>query len=126
MEGQEGGNDEGKDGGEDIGCHHKVGNFVIKGIGMAECACNDRVTCRDDHPACKRAVEEHVHEEFVVIEADAVRDPWAVMVHLQDAPVALGAMMASVWLCLVTPLANTDTAIAFSLYGGLKFNNRFA
>ena len=82
MEGQEGGNDECEDGGEDVGCHHKVGNFIVKGIGVAECARNHRIACRHDHPAGEGAVEEHVHEEFVVVEADAVSDPWAVMVHL--------------------------------------------
>lgn len=37
------------------------------------------------------------------------------MVHLEDASVALGAMMASVWLCLVAPLANTHATVALAL-----------
>ena len=60
-------------------------------------------------------MEEHVHEELVIVEANAVGDPRAVMVHLEDASVALGAMMASVWLCLVAPLANTHATVALAL-----------
>lgn len=52
-------------------------------------------------------MEEHANEELVVVEANTVGDPGAVMVHLQDASVALRAMMASVWLRLVAPLANS-------------------
>ena len=70
-------------------------------------------------------MEEHIHEKFVVVESNAISDPWAVVVHLKDASVALGAVMASVWLCLVAPLADADTPIAFAFYGGLQTHNRF-
>jgi len=60
-------------------------------------------------------VEEHVQEELVVVETDAIGDPWAVMVHLEDAPVALRAMVTPVWLRLVAPLADTNATIALAL-----------
>ena len=60
-------------------------------------------------------MEDHVHEELVVVETDAVCDPWAVMVHLQDAAVALGTVMTSIRLGLVAPLADADATQAFTL-----------
>lgn len=60
-------------------------------------------------------MEEHVQEELVVVETDAIGDPWAVMVHLEDAPVALRAMVTPVWLRLVAPLADTNATIALAL-----------
>ena len=53
-------------------------------------------------------MEDHVHEELVVVETDAVSDPRAMMVHLQDAAVALRTVMASIRLGLVAPLADAD------------------
>ena len=61
-------------------------------------------------------MEEHVEEEFVVVKADAVGDPRAVMVHFEDAAVALRAVMASVGLGLIAPLADTNTAISLALH----------
>ena len=71
-------------------------------------------------------MEEHIHEEFVVEETDAVSDPWAVMVHLENASVALGAVVASVRLSLVAPLANADAAVALTLDRGLHAQNGLA
>ena len=59
-------------------------------------------------------MNEHIHEELVVVEADAVGHPRAVMVHLQHAPIALRAVMASVGLGLVAPLADSNTAELFT------------
>ena len=55
-------------------------------------------------------MEEHIHEELVVVESDTIGDPGAMMVHLEYALVALGAVMAPVWLGLEAPLANSYTA----------------
>ena len=41
------------------------------------------------------------------------------MVHLQDAAIALGAVMAPVGLGLVAPLADTHATISLALDGGL-------
>ena len=54
-------------------------------------------------------MEEHAQEEFVIVESNAVCYPRAVMIHLEDAPIALRTVMASVWLCLIAPLADSDT-----------------
>ena len=115
MERHEGRDDKGEDAGENVGCHDKVAHLVVECIRVAQRPRNDRVARRDDQQAGHRAVEEHVHEEFVVVEADAVGDPGAMMVHLEDAAVALGAVMASVRFSLVTPLADSDAAVAFTL-----------
>ena len=55
-------------------------------------------------------MEEHAQEEFIVIETDTVGYPRTVVVHFEDASVALGAMMASVRLSFVAPLTNSYTA----------------
>lgn len=58
------------------------------------------------------------------MEADAVSDPWTVMVHLEDTGVALRTMVRTVRLCLVAPLANSNAAKLFLLvrdYVGSSF-----
>ena len=55
-------------------------------------------------------MEEHAQEEFIVIEADTIGYPRTMVVHFEYTSVALCAMMASVRLCFVTPLANPDTS----------------
>ena len=108
MEQEEDGYDEGQEGCQDVSCHHEVGLFVVKRFGFLESASEDRVARSCNQIASERAVEDHVHEELVVVETDAVGNPWAVMVHLQDASIALGAVVASIRLSFVTPLADTD------------------
>lgn len=61
-------------------------------------------------------MEEHAEEELVVVESDAIGYPGTVMVHLEDAPIALRTVMASVWLCLIAPLTNSHATILFLLY----------
>ena len=68
-------------------------------------------------------MEEHVKEELVIVEADAVGDPWAMVVHLEDAAIALGAVMAPVGLRLVAPLADTHTTIALAFNRGSDSHN---
>ena len=115
VESEEGRDDEGKDAGQDVGCHDEVAHLVVEGVWVAQSARDDRVAGRNDQKAGHGAVEKHVHEELVVVKADAIGDPRAVMVHLQDAAIALRAVMTPVRLRLVAPLADTDTTVAFTL-----------
>ena len=64
-------------------------------------------------------MEEHIHEELVVVESDTIGDPGAMMVHLEYALIALGAVMAPVGLGLVAPLADANTTVSLALDGGL-------
>ena len=89
MEEHEEGDDDGQDARQNVRRHDKVADFVIERVGVCECAANNRITRRNDNQACHTAMEEHVHEEFVVVETDAISDPRAVMVHLQNASIAL-------------------------------------
>ena len=89
VERHEGSNYEGEDASEDISCHDEVAHFIVKSIRMAKSTRNDRIAGRNNQQAGHRAVEEHVHEEFVIVEAYAVGDPRTVMVHLEYAAVAL-------------------------------------
>ena len=34
-------------------------------------------------------MEEHIHEKFVVVESNAIGDPWAVVIHFENTSVAL-------------------------------------
>jgi hypothetical protein len=61
-------------------------------------------------------VEQHIHEELVVVEANTVGYPWTMVIHLKNAPIALRTVMASIWLSLVAPLADPDTTELLSLY----------
>ena len=71
-------------------------------------------------------MEEHADEELVVVEPDTIRYPRAVMVHLEDASVALGAVMASVLLGLVAPLAYAHAAELLLLDRDLQTHSREA
>ena len=126
MEEHEKGDDDGQDARQNVRRHDKVADFVIERVGMCQCAANNRITRRNDNKACHAAMEEHIHEEFVVVETDAVCNPWAVMVHLENASVALGAVVAPVRLSLVAPLANADAAVALTLDRGLHAQNGLA
>ena len=83
---------------------------------MAKSTRNDRIAGRNNQQAGHRAVEEHVHEEFVIVEAYAVGDPRTVMVHLEYAAVALWAVMAPIRLCLVAPLTDAHTTVSLALH----------
>lgn len=54
--------------------------------------------CDDDEVGDNKDVDEKENEEFAVPESDAVVDPGAVMVHVEDAAVARRAVMAPFWL----------------------------
>ena len=41
VESEEGRDDEGKDRGQDVGCHDEVGDLVIERVRVAQCAGND-------------------------------------------------------------------------------------
>ena len=61
-------------------------------------------------------MEKHAQEELIVVESDAVGNPWAMMVHFENTSVTLGAMMASVRLRFVAPLTNPYAAKLLFLY----------
>ncbi len=82
MEGQKARDNECENAGKNVCSHDKVADFVVEAIGMAHCACYDGVACKHNEQAGQRTVEKHVQEELVVIEADAVGYPRAVVIHL--------------------------------------------
>ena len=75
----------------------------------------DGVRCYDDEERGQRCVEEHVEEVFLVVEADAVGDPGAMMIHFENASVALAAVVSSVRLRYQTSLAQPDASVLFLL-----------
>jgi len=60
-------------------------------------------------------MEEHVHEELIVVETNAVGNPWAVMVHFQYALIALRAMMATIRFGFKAPLADANVCLRLLL-----------
>ena len=57
---------------------------------------------------------------LLVVRPDAVVHPGAVMVHLENALVALAAVVAAVRFALQAPLAHAHAALVFSLDGPLE------
>ena len=68
-----------------------------------------------DPLASEGRVIEQADEVLVVEEADAVVEPRAVMVHFEDASVALAAVMAPIRLGLQASLAHADATEALPL-----------
>ena len=118
MESHECRDDEGQYCCQDVASHHEVAHFVIEAFGVAERASDDAVRSQYDKQAGARTVEKHIHEELVVVESDAVCDPWAVMIHLENASVTLRAVMASIGLCLVAPLTDANTTVSLAFHRG--------
>lgn len=101
--------------------HNEVRNLVIKSIWVVNRSLNNRISCAHNGPSSCHAIEYHAQEVFVVVKSDTVSDPGTMVVHLENASVALGAMVASIWLSLVAPLADSNTTIALLLYRNNDF-----
>lgn len=101
----------------DVRGHDEEGDLVVKARRVRDRPLDHGVRRERDQVRRDRAVQQHVHEELVIVEADAICDPRAVVVHLQDAPVALRAVVAPVGLGLVAPLANAHATEAPPLDG---------
>jgi len=107
MEREETSDQEAEDTGQHVSSDDEISQFVIYAFPRKH-GSEHRVRGRDYQNAGRRSVKEHIQEVFVVVEADAVGNPRAVMVHLENTLVALGAVMASVWLCSKASLAHPD------------------
>jgi hypothetical protein len=59
---------------------------------------------RDDEDAAVN-VEQEVEEKLSVVEANTVVDPWAMVVHVEDAAITNAAMMRAIWFPHVAHLA---------------------
>ena len=105
VEGHEGCDNEGQHARQDVRSHHEVGNLVVEAVRVAQSAGDYRVAGKNDDHAGGRAVEKHVHEEFVVVESNAVGHPRAVVIHLHDTLIASAAMVSSRWLQLIANVA---------------------
>lgn len=100
---------------QNIRCDNEVSDFVVEAAWVVYRALQDRVRGANDGPDGGHAVEHHTQEVLVVVESHTVGYPRAVVVHLQDASVALRAVVASIRLGFVAPLADANTAKAFLL-----------
>jgi len=69
---------------------------------------------RDD-VSCNDSVEKEQEEKLVIVKANTVVDPRAVVIHFEDAHSTYAAMVASVWLILCAPFAMASFSRAFGL-----------
>ena len=81
---------------------------------MTQSHSNQGVACQHDHPVDSGAIEQYANEEFVVVKTNAIGNPRTVMVHLENATVALGAMVGTVRFRFVAPVA--DSSSTFFLF----------
>jgi hypothetical protein len=108
--------------GEDVGCDHVVGDCEVEVLGVVAGFNEDGVAGGNNHPASDSAVEQHTNEVLVVVESHAVGNPRAMVVHLQNASIALRAVMTTVRLSLEAPMTYTYT----SIFLFLDVKNHFA
>lgn len=72
---------------------------VVVNIKRPKNALEERVSHRCNIEVCDhKHVDQQQDEKLAVPEPDAVIDPWAVVVHVQDASIASGAVMAALGL----------------------------
>ena len=107
MKREEAGDDEPKNARQDVRCHDEVSQFVVYAFSW-ENGAQDWIGGRDYQDASDGGVEEHIQKVFIVVEADAIRNPRAVMVHLENALIALRTVMAPIRFGSETSLAHPD------------------
>ena len=107
---------------QDVRCHYKVRPHVVKTSWLIDSPIDNWIASDNNEPIGHCTVEQHIHKELVVVESNAVSNPWTMMIHLKNASIALGAVMASVWLGLVAPLTDPDSAELLSLHRCLHPN----
>jgi hypothetical protein len=71
------------------------------------------IGCVDYHLTSHRAVEQKIDEILIIVEANAIRDPGAMMIHFENASIALTAMVSSIGLGPQTPLTHSNTTHLF-------------
>lgn len=98
---------------QNVTCHDEVSASIIKGLWVHQGPNEDWPARRCNNPAHNHAIENHAKEKLVIVEANAVRYPWAMMVHFQNALIALRTVMSPVWLCFEAPCTHADAAKLF-------------
>ena len=96
-----------------VHCDDQVCNAVVKGFWMHEGLTHCAPAGAHNEPTDKHAIADHAKEELIVVEADTVGHPWTVVVHLQHAHVALGAVVTPIWFRFEAPVAQAHTAQFF-------------
>ena len=128
MEDEKTSDDKPKHTSKHVRCNNEVGSAVVNVV-SAQHVHQHLVRSKHNHLAQHRRIEEHVQKVLVVVEPDAVGYPWTVVIHLQNAFVALRAVMASVWLGAQTSLAHSNSTVLLAFerllddcLGGLSVN----
>lgn len=98
---------------QNIAGDYEVCYFIIKCIWVAHGTTDYVVRWEDNDCSGHGTVEKHIQKELVVVETDAIGNPRTMMVHFQDASVALRAMVTSVRLRLEAPLTNSHATKLF-------------
>jgi hypothetical protein len=93
---------------------HQEKHFVERRIGIS-CSPHGVDHCPHHDVSAKSRVEDEEEEVLVIPVTYTVVDPWAVMIHLENAHSAYAAVMTSVGLKLCTPFAISTIARALDL-----------
>ena len=113
VEKEETGDNKAEHASQHVRCHNKIGGGIVWVV-FAQSLDHDFVGCEYYQVAENAGVEEHHHEVLVIVEPYTVGYPGTVMVHFEHAFVALGAVMAAVWLSAQASLAHPHTAVLFA------------
>ena len=103
---------------KNVRSHYEVGYFVIKTSWVVHSTLKYWVRCANNCPGSHHTVEYHAQEVLVIIKTDAICYPRTVVVHLEDASIALWAMMTPIRFCFVAPLtySNSSKSLPFNRY----------
>lgn len=100
---------------QNICSHNKKGHAIWQSISLQNCFNNAR-WCQCNQIACKGSVKKHAYKILVIVKANAVCNPGAMMVHFQNTLVALAAVMTSIRLAFKASLTHSNTTFIFSFY----------
>lgn len=115
VEGHEQSDKNGQHTAEQIYRYNHVRDSVVEGLRVCEGLGHCAPTCGHNQPTDKHTVADHAEKVLIVVKANAICHPGTVVVHLKHALVALGAVMAPVWLRFETPIAHAHAAKLLSL-----------
>jgi len=91
--------------------HSAMGLVIIMGVGQEDAQPHHtlRNGCQHNDQQTSIDVKQQLDEELPVVEANTIVDPRAMMVHVEDAPVANAAVMHAVRLPDIAHLAISST-----------------
>jgi hypothetical protein len=110
---------------QDICRDDKVRDYIIKRLRICHSSTNHRIRRSYYEDASDCTVKYHTEKVLVVQESNAVGDPRTVVIHFEDATVALRTVMTPIRLRFETPLTYPNAAKFLLLYRDTNLTNCF-